>query len=108
MHFIRPEWLLALVPLALVLWLLARQHQSHSAWNRYIAPHLAKVLVTQGGKKSRRPLHLLTLSWLIATLALAGPAINKQSLPVFAAEQGRVLVMDMSVSMFATDVPPIA
>ncbi|WP_198780414.1 VWA domain-containing protein [Shewanella putrefaciens] len=106
MHFIRPEWLLALVPLALVLWLLARQHQSHSAWNRYIAPHLAKMLVTQGAKKSRRPLHLLAFSWLIATLALAGPALNKQSLPVFAAEQGRVLVMDMSVSMFATDLAP--
>ncbi|MCU7994580.1 VWA domain-containing protein [Shewanella glacialipiscicola] len=106
LHFIRPEWLLALVPLALVLLSLWRQHQSHSAWNRYIAPHLAKILVTQGDKKSRRPLHLLAVTWLIATLALAGPAVNKQSLPVFATEQGRVLVMDMSVSMFATDVTP--
>ncbi|GIU08109.1 vWA domain-containing protein [Shewanella morhuae] len=106
LHFIRPEWLLALVPLALVLLSLWRQHQSHSAWNRYIAPHLARILVTQGDKKSRRPLHLLAFTWLIATIALAGPAVNKQSLPVFATEQGRVLVMDMSVSMFATDVTP--
>lgn len=106
LHFIRPEWLLALVPLALALLSLWRQHESHSAWNRYIAPHLAKILVTQGNKKSRRPLHLLVFTWLIATLALAGPAVNKQSLPVFAAEQGRVLVMDMSVSMFATDLAP--
>ncbi|MGL5047466.1 MAG: vWA domain-containing protein, partial [Shewanella sp.] len=106
LHFIRPEWLLALVPLALALLSLWRQHQSHSAWNRYIAPHLAKILVTQGNKKSRRPLHVLAFTWLIATLALAGPAVNKQSLPVFAAEQGRVLVMDMSVSMFATDLAP--
>lgn len=106
LHFIRPEWLLALVPLALALLSLWRQHESHSAWNRYIAPHLAKILVTQGNKKSRRPLHLLALTWLIATLALAGPAVNKQSLPVFAAEQGRVLVMDMSVSMFTTDLAP--
>ncbi|WP_338725391.1 VWA domain-containing protein [Shewanella baltica] len=106
LHFIRPEWLLALMPLALVLLSLWRQHESHSAWNRYIAPHLAKILVTQGSKKSRRPLHLLAFTWLIATFALAGPAVNKQSLPVFAAEQGRVLVMDMSVSMFATDLAP--
>jgi Ca-activated chloride channel family protein len=106
LHFIRPEWLLALLPLALVLLSLWRQHESHSAWNRYIAPHLAKILVTQGSKKSRRPLHLLAFTWLIATFALAGPAVNKQSLPVFAAEQGRVLVMDMSVSMFATDLAP--
>ncbi|MGI2139229.1 VWA domain-containing protein [Shewanella baltica] len=106
LHFIRPEWLLALVPLALVLLSLWRQHENHSAWNRYIAPHLAKILVTQGSKKSRRPLHLLAFTWLMATFALAGPAVNKQSLPVFAAEQGRVLVMDMSVSMFATDLAP--
>ncbi|MGL4714223.1 MAG: VWA domain-containing protein, partial [Shewanella sp.] len=106
LHFIRPEWLLALVPLALSLLSLWRQHESHSAWNRYIAPHLAKILVTQGNKTSRRPLQVLALTWLIATLALAGPAVNKQSLPVFAAEQGRVLLMDMSVSMFATDLAP--
>lgn len=106
LHFIRPEWLLALLPLALILWMLWRQHATNSAWNRYIAPHLAKILVTEGSQKSRRPLHILAFSWFIATLALAGPALNKQSLPVFAAEQGRVLVMDMSVSMFATDLAP--
>lgn len=106
LHFIRPEWLLALLPLALVLLILWRHHQNHSAWNRYIAPHLAKILVSQGSNKSRHPLYLLAFTWLIATLALAGPAVNKQSLPVFAAEQGRVLVMDMSVSMFATDLAP--
>lgn len=106
LHFIRPEWLLALLPLAIILWMLWRQHQTNSAWNRYIAPHLAKILVTEGSQKSRRPLHILAFSWFIATLAIAGPALNKQSLPVFAAEQGRVLVMDMSVSMFATDLAP--
>ncbi|MDI5834987.1 vWA domain-containing protein [Shewanella xiamenensis] len=106
LHFIRPEWLLALLPLTIILWMLWRQHQTNSAWNRYIAPHLAKILVTEGSQKSRRPLYILAFSWFIAVLALAGPALNKQSLPVFAAEQGRVLVMDMSVSMFATDLTP--
>ncbi|MFV0594281.1 VWA domain-containing protein, partial [Shewanella sp.] len=106
LHFIRPEWLLAMLPLAIILWALWRQHQNNSAWNRYIAPHLAKILVTESTQKSRRPLHILAFTWVIATLALAGPALNKQTLPVFAAEQGRVLVMDMSVSMFATDLAP--
>ncbi|MBW0298609.1 hypothetical protein B4P00_20695 [Shewanella xiamenensis] len=106
LHFIRPEWLLALLPLGIILWTLWRQHATNSAWNRYIAPHLAKILVTEGAQKSRRPLYILAFSWFIAVLALAGPALNKQSLPVFAAEQGRVLVMDMSVSMFATDLAP--
>lgn len=106
LHFIRPEWLLALLPLSMMLWILWRQHASNSAWHRYIAPHLAKILVTQGRQQSRRPLHLLAFSWFIATLALAGPALNKHALPVFTSEQGRVLVMDMSISMFATDLAP--
>ena len=102
LHFIRPEWLLALLPLGIILWALWRQHATNSAWNRYIAPHLAKILVTEGSQKSRRPLYILAFSWFIAVLALAGPALNKQSLPVFAAELGRVLVMDISFSMFFT------
>ncbi len=96
LHFIRPEWLLALVPLALALLSLWRQHESHSAWNRYIAPHLAKILVTQGNKKSRRPLHLLALTWLIATLALAGgdeDAAERLALQAWSLAHGIAMLM---------------
>ncbi|MCE9686821.1 VWA domain-containing protein [Shewanella sp. AS16] len=106
LHFIRPEWFLALLPLALLLLGLWRSHGQGSAWNRYIAPHLARVLVTEGSQAQQHRLWWLASSWFIAVLALSGPAVTKQTLPVFATEQGRVVIMDMSLSMYATDLAP--
>ncbi|MCF1459008.1 MAG: VWA domain-containing protein, partial [Shewanella sp.] len=106
LHFIRPEWLLALVPLALLLAWLWKTKGQRSAWQSYIAPHLTLVLLTPGGKQRPHRLTLLTMIWLLGTLALAGPAVNKQPLPVFSSDQGRVIVLDMSKSLYATDLAP--
>ncbi|HCD14435.1 VWA domain-containing protein [Shewanella sp.] len=106
LHFIRPEWLWALVPLALLLVLQSRRQAGQSDWDRYIAPHLAPLLLTQGSKSRQNRLPWLGLGWLVAVLALSGPALYKKPLPVFASSTGRVLVMDMSLSMYATDAAP--
>ncbi|AQS36962.1 tetratricopeptide repeat protein [Shewanella psychrophila] len=106
MHFLRPEWFFALLPLILLILLLWRSERKNSTWNRYIAPHLATLLVTQTNEIKRSKLWYLGLAWLVAVLALSGPAFTKQSLPVFEAAQGRVIVMDMSLSMYATDLSP--
>ncbi|WP_076408792.1 VWA domain-containing protein [Shewanella sp. UCD-KL12] len=106
MHFIRPEWFFALLPLALLIIILWRSERQNSTWNRFIAPHLASLLVTKTNEVKRSKLGYLALTWFIAVLALSGLALTKQSLPVFEAAQGRVLVMDMSLSMYATDQSP--
>ena len=105
-HFIRPEWLFGLIPLILLSTLFWRRHQQQSAWKQYIAPHLSSMLISDNVEQGRKPKWMLAFCWIIAVLALSGPAITKQNLPVFATEQGRVLVMDMSYSMFATDLSP--
>jgi len=105
-HFIRPEWLLGFIPVLILSVLFWRQHSQQSAWKQYIAPHLSQLLITKTVEKSHQPKWLLIASWIIAVIALSGPALNKQSLPVFATEQGRVLIMDMSLSMYATDLSP--
>ncbi len=106
-HFIRPQWLLALIPLALLLYFLWRRRAAVSAWQGYNAPHLPGLLMAGDNRiKANKSLWLLAASWFIATLALAGPAFDKEPMPVFSAGGGRVLVMDMSVSMFATDLVP--
>ncbi|WP_170293564.1 VWA domain-containing protein [Shewanella litoralis] len=105
-HFIRPEWLFTLLPVALISLLFWRRHSQQSAWKQYIAPHLSQLLITQTADNKSQPKWLLIACWIIAVIALAGPAVNKQNLPVFATEQGRVLIMDMSLSMYATDLSP--
>ncbi|GIU53374.1 MULTISPECIES: VWA domain-containing protein [Shewanella] len=106
LHFIRPEWLLALIPLITIAIFLWRNQQSNSAWQSYIAPHLANTLISETNQVKKQPKWLLMLCWVIAVIAISGPAVNKQSLPVYSSEQGRVLVMDMSLSMYATDQKP--
>jgi Ca-activated chloride channel family protein len=105
-HFIRPEWLIGFIPVVILSALFWRKHSQQSAWKQYIAPHLSQLLITQTVDKTHQPKWLLIACWMIAVIALAGPALNKQSLPVFATEQGRVLIMDMSQSMYATDLSP--
>ncbi|AZG35607.1 MULTISPECIES: VWA domain-containing protein [Shewanella] len=105
-HFIRPEWLIGFIPVVILSALFWRKHSQQSAWKQYIAPHLSQLLITQTVDKTHQPKWLLIACWMITVIALAGPALNKQSLPVFATEQGRVLIMDMSQSMYATDLSP--
>lgn len=106
MHFLRPEWFFALVPLIIIMLLLWRSERKKSTWSRYIAPHLARLLVTQTNEIKRSKLGYLGLAWIVAVFALSGPAFTKQSLPVYEAAQGRVIIMDMSLSMYATDLSP--
>lgn len=106
-HFLRPQWLWALPPLALLLWRLARSGGGAGAWRRIVDPHLLPhLLVGGGGPGPQRLLLLLGCGWLLLVLALAGPSWARLPQPVYQARQYRVLVLDISATMNATDVPP--
>lgn len=106
-HFIRPMWLLALVPL-LILFIAVRKFRAkQSGWQQVIAPHLYRHLVTGENKPAKQPpLWLLFWCWSLATIALAGPTWERLPQPVFQVQQGHVVVLDMSLSMRATDISP--
>ncbi|MCL1059313.1 VWA domain-containing protein [Shewanella gelidimarina] len=106
MHFLRPEWFLALIPLVILLLFIKKNQGASSSWNQYIAPHLADVLLGSIEKKQSHNVLYLAFAWLIAVLALSGPALEKTALPVYESAQGRVIVMDMSLSMYANDLSP--
>lgn len=103
--FIYPEWLLALIPLVFVIpWL--NQTETRTG---LIAPHLARLLSKNQEEKAPRatwPVTLLGASWLIAVIALAGPSFKTTEIPASTLSGARVLVMDMSRSMYAVDIAP--
>ena len=107
-HFLRPWFLLALLPVMLFLALLYYHRRSQSPWHNLIAQHLQPVLLGALLLKRKQPLALplLALSWLLATIALAGPSFEKLPQPAFALKKATVLVLDMSLSMRATDMAP--
>ncbi|GAL02717.1 TPR domain protein in aerotolerance operon [Photobacterium aphoticum] len=60
----------------------------------------------QHSQKTQRFLPGLSVLWLCMVIALAGPSWQKTTLPAYSLSNARVLVMDMSRSMYATDVTP--
>lgn len=107
-HLLRPWWLLILIP-AIVLLLLLRYYRFHaSPWHQLIAPHLQAILLNGQRLLQKQPwaLPLLMLCWLLAAIALAGPSWQKLAQPAFALKKATILVLDMSLSMRATDMVP--
>jgi len=106
-HWIRP-WFLWLLPLAwLFCYAVHRFAQQPSGWQTLIAPHLRSTLLTSANQAASIVARsLLPLLLTIAVLALAGPAFQKQPQPTYSLKKATVLVMDMSLSMRATDLKP--
>ncbi len=108
-HFLRPEWFYALLPLALIFWGLRHQRAQKGSWNQVCDAHLLPHLLVQPATNKRRqwiPLLLLVFGWLIAVVALAGPAWDKQPQPVFQTSDASIIVLDLSRSMDAEDIQP--
>ncbi len=105
-HFLRPWWLLALVPLtALALYWLRRPPRPNP-WRGIVDDHLlAHLLFTPAA--AVRPAPLLLLAWLLAVLALAGPTFSKAPVHRFRPDTPPlVLALDLSRSMDAVDLAP--
>ena len=106
-HFIRPLWLLLAVPALLLGYGLWRNQDQTAAWRQVIDQHLLKHLIVGESARSRlRPIHLLLVTWLISTIALAGPSWQMEPSPFADDEAGLIVLLKVSESMLATDVQP--
>ena len=111
-HFLRPEWLYALLPLAILLWLLWRRRLSGSSWHRsswrgVVDPRLLPhVLIGESAKRQPWVLAALALGGVLSILAMAGPAWQKLEVPVFRQPSALVVLLDLSRSMDAADIKP--
>ena len=106
-HFLRPLWLLGLIPCAIFLFALWRINTSVSAWDKAIDKSLLPFLLDSSKSAAQRtPLILLSAAWLLSIIALAGPVWEKLPQPVQKREDALVIVMDLSLSMFAPDHVP--
>jgi Ca-activated chloride channel homolog len=106
-HFLRPLWLLALIPALFFFTRLWRLDAQGSAWHKVIDQSLLPYLLNVGKTGSQRlPLVLLIIVWILTSLALAGPTWSKQTQPVQQRQDALVIVLDLSLGMFATDRDP--
>ncbi|MDO6524663.1 VWA domain-containing protein [Motilimonas sp. 1_MG-2023] len=104
MELLRPYYLFLLPMVALVWWQLKRRCPKQSL-QQLIAPHLSKQLVT-GDTASQQGVNLIATLLVIAVIALSGPSFRSHEVPIKQISPARVIVMDMSANMLATDLKP--
>ena len=106
-HFLYPLWFMLLPLVLLFWWWLSRQNTQSQAWQHFIDERLKPFVISgKEGVNSRWLRHGLLVGALVSIVALSGPSWQKRELPAFQSQQGLVLVLDLSISMLATDVPP--
>lgn len=106
-HFLRPSWLLLAIPALLIWYGLWRQQNRISSWMQVIDQHLlSHLIVGKSARRRLRPIHLLLVSWLVCTVALAGPSWRLEPSPFSDDEAGLVVLMKVSGTMLASDVQP--
>lgn len=103
-QFLRPEWLLALLPLVAGLILASRRRPR--GWEDVVDPGLRPHVIREGGSGSRGGLVLAGLAGLLAVLALAGPSVVREDAGLLEDASGLVVVLDLSRSMQSTDLQP--
>ncbi|MCF7352668.1 VWA domain-containing protein [Vibrio sp. CK2-1] len=101
-QLLNPTWLYAIIPAVLLSVWLYRKPKTTSL----IANHLSQQLGLDQTKTHSSVVGVLLTAWLIAIVALAGPSFQKQQVPSFGVNNARVIVMDMTLSMYATDLAP--
>ena len=106
-HFLRPWWLLAIIPAVLLIAALWRQRSQSSLWNRAINPALLPHLLDSklGGQQSW-PLAVLLAAWILASISMAGPVWEKLPQPVQKKEDALIIIQDLSLSFYAQDLSP--
>ena len=105
--FVRPWWLAA-VPAGLVLvWWLRRHRDRRGSWESIVDPALLPHLVVGVGSPRREwPWVVMAVAVIVAATALAGPAFERLEQPVFRSLAARVIALDVSRSMDASDLSP--
>jgi Ca-activated chloride channel family protein len=105
-HFLRPHglWALLALPLLWALWRMRRQRQS--VWRNQVDPHLLPHLLARSDRSVRGAFVGMTLAYVLAVVALAGPSWRQEEQPLWRSSAPLVLALDLSSRIGAADLPP--
>lgn len=107
--FLRPWWLLALIPLLAGYWwqhLRAREAPGNGGWANVIDPQLQPAVLIDAQATHSRRLPLAAASAALAIIGLAGPALTGKATTAMRSDVAQVLVVDLSPAMDADDIAP--
>lgn len=108
LHWLRPEWLWALLAVPIAAWLAWRARHGRDPWAGVIDPVLRPHVLEDGGVATRGR---WTPAWAAllaacAVFALAGPSWHRSEAPLQQSKSPLVIAIDLSSASNAEDVAP--
>ncbi|MCL1048943.1 VWA domain-containing protein [Shewanella abyssi] len=106
-HFLRPYWLLLLLPFAIFLLLYVRRKPSLKTQQSALPAHLEKALkIGDASWRTRLPVTFWALGFSLAMIIAAGPTWQRQASPFGEDNAPLIILLDVSESMLQTDLQP--
>lgn len=106
-HFLRPWWLLSIIPAALLLYLSAQHKYRRGDWTTVCDAELLPFILRDTPDRVRPGGWIgAALAGLLCILALAGPTWERIPSPAFRNDSALVIALDLSQSMNAADIKP--
>ncbi len=106
-HFIRPYWLLALIPAITIIFFLLKNKLNQGNWSTVCDAELLPFILQEKPSTQRRwSLSVGAIASLFVIFAMAGPTWERLPSPVFRNDAALVIALDLSKSMDATDIKP--
>ena len=106
-HFLRPYWLLAIVPMVWVWWTVRFRPEGERSEESPISPHLLKALTGKAALQKRlTAVDSVLIAFCFVALSAAGPTWSKKQNPFAPPTPPAVVVVEVSQSMLAGDIQP--
>ncbi|MCK0198548.1 VWA domain-containing protein [Ancylobacter sp. 6x-1] len=106
-HFLRPWWLLLILPALGLWWLQRREADTTARWRMVIDPALLRHLIVDGeARRWLSPENLLLAGWIVGILAVAGPTGRQVPSPFAQAARPAMFVLEVTPSMQERDLAP--
>ena len=106
-HFLRPLWLLTLLPIAGIWWVVRPRKRSPETQASGIAPHLMQALTVNSSEEQKVfPIDGTAAILVLLAIAVAGPTWSRFPNPLLAQTAPLAIALKVSPSMESPDIQP--
>ena len=105
LYFARPTWLLLIVFTLICVFIFNQKSANKTNFQGFIDPKLLPFLTTTNHRRAL-PKWFGILSVCLAIIGLSGISWEKQPQPTYSSNARTILLIDQSISLYATDIKP--
>jgi Ca-activated chloride channel family protein len=106
-HFLRPAWLLIIVPVVLILKTYTNRDDGLAVWRSMMSAQMLKQLTVQGNSTHWfSPIRIIWITTFLIIIVLAGPSWQQQASPFSEDKSALIIALDVSKTMEQNDVQP--